>query len=185
MPWHDVEWQYTYPPSGTWRRLFVLPPSLEACVLPKFVPVYLRCRIPDSYLAVYCVLFYMTLSSATAISFIAISVFGCNAPLVRAVKLLSMRAPAQVSSDLVVCVEGETNSFFMGLGGDSGRGCLVSVVLWGTDCAVDLPSHSRSQSAADRPQLHAVWCAYSCQCHNWKATVWREAQGCVCQHIVG
>jgi hypothetical protein len=108
---------YLQSPSGTWRRLFVLPPSLEACVFPKFVPVYLRCRILDSYVAVYCVLFYMTLLSATAISFVIISVFGCNAPLVRAVKLLSMRAPAQVSSDLVVCVEGETNSFSTVLGG--------------------------------------------------------------------
>jgi hypothetical protein len=113
-------------------------------VFPKYVSFYLRCRIPDSYVAMYCVLFYLTLSSATAMSFIGISVFGCNAPLVRAVKLLSMRAPAQVSSDLVVRVEGGTNSFSTGFGGDSGRGCLVAVVLRGTDRAVDPPSHSRS-----------------------------------------
>ena len=93
---------YLQSPSGTWRCLFVLPLSLEACVFHKYVSTYLRCRVPDSYVAVYIVLFCMTLSSATAMSFIAISVFGCNAPLVRAVKLLSMRAPVQVSSDLVV-----------------------------------------------------------------------------------
>lgn len=104
-------------PSGTWRCLFVLPPSLEACVFHKYVSFYFRCRIPDSYVAVYCVLFCTTLSSATAISFIVISIFRCNAPLVRAVKLLSMRAPAQFSSDVVDCVEGETNSFSTVLGG--------------------------------------------------------------------
>jgi hypothetical protein len=72
------------------------------------VSFYIRCRIPDSYVAVYHVLFYTTLSSATAISFIVISVFRCNAPLVRAIKLLSMRASAQVSSDLVVlCPKGD------------------------------------------------------------------------------
>jgi len=121
------------------------------CAASTTVSFYLRCRIPDSYVAVCCVLFSMTLSSATEMSFIVISVSGCNAPLVRAVKLLSMRAPAQVSSELVVCVEGETKSFSTGLGGDSGRGCLVAVVLCGTDRAVDPPSHTMSHSAADCP----------------------------------
>jgi len=113
-------------------------------VFHKYVSTYLRCRVPDSYVAVYIVLFCMTLSSATAMSFIAISVFGCNAPLVRAVKLLSMRAPVQVSSDLVVCVEGETSSFSTGLEGDSGRGCLVAVILCGTDCVTDPSSFDRA-----------------------------------------
>jgi hypothetical protein len=107
---------YLLSPSGSWRCLYVLPLSLEA-ICSLNASFYIRCRIPDSYVAVYYVLFYITLSSATAISFLVISVFGCNAPLVRAIKLLSMRAPAQVSSDLVVLCRRGDKFLLHGVGG--------------------------------------------------------------------
>ena len=48
---------YLLSPSGTWLCLYVLPLTLEAYVFPKYVSFYLCCRIPDSYAAMYCVLY--------------------------------------------------------------------------------------------------------------------------------
>jgi hypothetical protein len=46
-----------------------------------------------------------------------------------------MRAPAQVSSDVVVCVEGETNSFSTGLGGRQWTRLSASCsIVWHRSC---------------------------------------------------
>jgi len=55
---------------------------------------------------------------------------GCKAPLARAAELLSMRAPTRISSDLAVWGRVTTSPR---KGADSGRGCLVTVELEGTD----------------------------------------------------
>src|SRR2546421_11217825 len=44
-----------------------------------------------------------------------------------------MRAPTQISSDLVVCVEGGPVLLHRVGGGDSGQGCLCTAVLFGID----------------------------------------------------
>jgi hypothetical protein len=79
-----------------------------------------------------CVVFHMTLSTTTAVSPVVISLHRCNAPLVQAVKLLSMRAPSAVLLRRCRVSKGG-QSFFMGLRGGSGRGCLQTVLFHGTD----------------------------------------------------
>ena len=64
---------------------------------------------------------------------IVIQLHGSDAPLAGPLNILGMRAPPQISSDLVGCIEGGQSSS-TGLGGDdSGQGCLCPAVLYGTN----------------------------------------------------
>ncbi len=112
--------------------LYYLYPSRPACSLSISLFIFAAAyQIPMRP----CIVFRMTLLTTTAISSIVISVFGCNAPLVRAVKLLSMRALGVFLLRRCRVSKGD-QSFFTGLGGDSGRGCLQTVVLYGTESSM-------------------------------------------------
>ena len=78
--------------------------SLKANVFPQCVSACDCCLPPDSYVAIYSVSCDVIKDNSNVIDHDFAS--RVDAPLVRAVELLSMRALAQISSDLIVCVEG-------------------------------------------------------------------------------
>jgi hypothetical protein len=71
-----------------------------------------------------CVWWRKTLSKTAATASVTIPFHECEAPLVRAIELLSIRAPAQVSSDLVVSVEGRP------IPTPRGWGAIVDEAVW-------------------------------------------------------
>jgi hypothetical protein len=73
-----------------------------------------------------CVLLRDLSSKITVTVSVVIRFHGYDAPLVRAAKLLSLRAPLRISSDLVECVEGWPILLHR-------QGCLCTAVLYGTD----------------------------------------------------